>query len=76
LTTSTFDIMRLNQTIGRAEALRRTMLAYLGDRSDVWNGYPGFWGLILTRRGRCGPVKSGLQRAAGAQSLPVQSKPG
>jgi CHAT domain-containing protein/Tfp pilus assembly protein PilF len=44
LTTSTFDIMRLNQTIGRAEALRRAMLAYLGDRSDVWNGYPGFWG--------------------------------
>ena len=28
LTTSTFDIMRLNQTIGRAEALRRAMLAY------------------------------------------------
>ncbi len=44
LATSTFDIMRSNQTIGRAEALRRTMLAYLDDRSDIWNGYPGFWG--------------------------------
>jgi tetratricopeptide (TPR) repeat protein len=44
LATSTFDIMRTNQTIGRAEALRRAMLAYLGDRSDIWNGYPGFWG--------------------------------
>ena len=44
LTTSTFDIMRRNQTIGRAEALRRAMLAYLDDRSDIWNGYPGFWG--------------------------------
>ena len=44
LTTSTFDIMRSNQTIGRAEALRRAMLAYLDDRSDIWNVYPGFWG--------------------------------
>ena len=44
LTTSTFDIMKSNQTIGRAEALRRAMLAYLDDRSDIWNGYPGFWG--------------------------------
>ena len=44
LTTSTFDIMKSNPTIGRAEALRRAMLAYLDDRSDIWNGYPGFWG--------------------------------
>jgi CHAT domain-containing protein len=44
LTTSTFDIMKSSQTIGRAEALRRAMLAYLGDTSDIWNAYPGFWG--------------------------------
>jgi CHAT domain-containing protein len=44
LTVSTFDIMKSKPTIGRAEALRRAMLAYLDDRSDIWNGYPGFWG--------------------------------
>jgi CHAT domain-containing protein/tetratricopeptide (TPR) repeat protein len=44
LTTSAFDIMKSNQTIGRAEALRRAMLAHLEDRSDIWNAYPAFWG--------------------------------
>jgi CHAT domain-containing protein len=44
LTTSTFDIMKSDQSVGRAEALRRAMLDYLEDKSHVWNAYPAFWG--------------------------------
>jgi tetratricopeptide (TPR) repeat protein/CHAT domain-containing protein len=44
LTTSTFDILKANPTIGRAEALRRAELAYLNDTSDPRNAYPAFWG--------------------------------
>jgi CHAT domain-containing protein len=44
LTTSTFDIMKSDPKIGRAEALRRAMLAYMNDASGLLNAYPGFWG--------------------------------
>jgi CHAT domain-containing protein len=44
LTTSTFDIMKSNPAIGRAEALRRAMLAYMNDATDPVNAYPAFWG--------------------------------
>jgi CHAT domain-containing protein len=44
LTTSTFDVMEADPTAGRAEALRRAMLAYLNDRSELRNAYPAFWG--------------------------------
>jgi CHAT domain-containing protein/Tfp pilus assembly protein PilF len=44
LTTSTFDILKANPTIGHAEALRRAELAYLNDTSDPHNAYPAFWG--------------------------------
>lgn len=44
LTTSTFEAMKNDPSIGRAEALRRAMLAYMDDTADPWNAYPGFWG--------------------------------
>jgi CHAT domain-containing protein len=43
LTTSTFDMKRRDASIGRAEALRRAMLAFAADTKDPWNTYPGFW---------------------------------
>ena len=44
LTTSTFDELKANAKIGRAEALRRAMLAYMNDTSNPRNAYPAFWG--------------------------------
>jgi CHAT domain-containing protein/Tfp pilus assembly protein PilF len=44
LTISTFDRLKADPKLGRAEALRQAMLAYLGDASSPKNAYPAFWG--------------------------------
>jgi len=44
LTISTFEILAGNPAIGRAEGLRRAMLAYMNDPSEQRNAYPAYWG--------------------------------
>jgi CHAT domain-containing protein len=43
LTTSTFDLLAREPKLGRAEALRRAMLAEMGDASDPRRAYPALW---------------------------------
>jgi CHAT domain-containing protein len=43
LTTDTFDALKANPQIGRAEALRRAMLSLMNDTSDPDNALPATW---------------------------------
>ncbi len=66
LTTSAFDIMEANANVGRAEALRRAMLAYVTDGSDPTNAYPAFWGAFSV----VGRARGRLFVGAGFQTRP------
>lgn len=43
LTTSIFGSLQKDPSLGRAEALRRAMLAMIDDNSSPWNAYPDNW---------------------------------
>ena len=51
-TTSTFDILKADPTLGRSEAVRRAELAYLNDTTQPLNAYPAIWGPFSAEKAR------------------------
>lgn len=47
LTTSTFEQLKSDPKLGRAEALRRAMLLYMNEASNPRNAYPAYWAPFL-----------------------------
>ena len=43
LTTKAFEALQQSPGLGRAEALRQSMFAFMNDASDPLNAYPAFW---------------------------------
>ena len=68
LTTATFDMMQSDPKLGRAEALRRAMLAYMNDATDPLNAYPALLGAVRGGGGRGGEVRS-------ASTVPINMAP-
>jgi CHAT domain-containing protein len=53
LTTQTFEALKREPRLGRAEALRRAMLALMDDAGDPLNAYPAVWApFVLVGDGR------------------------
>jgi CHAT domain-containing protein len=72
LTTSAFENLSRDPQIGRAEALRRAMLAYMNDTSDAKNALSRLLGTVLgDRRGR-GEVSGGDNSAKRAPKRPFR----
>lgn len=44
LTIDTFDVLKSDPRVGRAEAVRRSMLKFMADGSDKLNAHPAMWG--------------------------------
>ncbi len=44
IATSTFANLSADAKLGRAEAMRRAMVSYLGDEAKPEQAYPGYWG--------------------------------